>query len=329
MDPLGFEKELERRRIFPLYFLGGEETYLVEEARKRIESVCLEPGTRDFNYDLFEGGESQPEKILDAAKTLPMMAPWRVVVVKDAHLFTADQVKPLISYFENPSPRTCLILTGRVAGPWKGYLKVLERKGRVVSFSHPRGGLLTRYMARRATELGKEISPEAAVMIQQLAGNDLGEIYQELDKAAFYAGEGRRIEADHVEAVISPLGTHTVFDLTRAVGMRNCEEALTILKEMLESGEPHLKILGMIVRQFRLIWKAREMRSLGMRDREIGRAVGVPDFSLRKFLAQLNSFTPGELEECYGRLFESHVAFKTRSTSKQTILEGLVISLCC
>lgn len=176
--------------------------------------------------------------------------------------------------------------------------------------------------------MGKEILSEAADLIGEQVGNHLGQIHQELEKLAAYVGDRKRIGVEDVEAVISRVRIHTVFDLTRAMGMKNGPEALRILNQMLESGESHLRILTMMVRQFRLLWIAKEMRSRGIREREIGKAVGIPDFFLQGFLAQLNSFSDRELIEGYRRLFETDVALKSRSTSKRILLENLIISLC-
>jgi DNA polymerase-3 subunit delta len=328
MNPLELERELDRGKILPLYLLYGEETYLMDKAQKRIQSLCLVPKLKDFNYDLFLGGEVLPNRIIDAAETLPMMAPWRVVVVKDAHLFSREQIKALLPYCETPAACTCLILLAQTVGPWKGYLKILEKKGRIVSFVHPSQSLLTRYIVRGAKQMGKKIHLEAAEVMAEMVGNRLGEVYQELDKIVLYVGERKEIGVDDVEAVVCPFRTHTVFDLTGAVGMKRCSDALRILNQMLESGESHLKILTMMVRQFRLIWMAKDMRSLGMKDRDIGRAVGIPGVFLQDFLDQLDNFTPKELAEGYRRLSETDVALKTRSTSRGILLENLIISLC-
>jgi len=328
MNAFELEKELDRGKILPLYLLYGEEAYLMDETQKRIQSLCLAPKIRDFNFDLFLGGETSPDRIIDTAKTLPMMAPWRVVLVKHAHLFTLQQVKIFIPYCEKPSSSTCLILLMENLGPWKRHLNVLEKQGRVVSFAHPKGSHLTRYIVRGAKRMGKEISSEAAEVMGEFVGNHLGELHQELDKVASYVGERKKIGVDDVDAVVTPVKSQTVFDLTRAMGMKNRPEALRILYQMLERGEPHLKILTMMVRQFRLIWMATEMRSHGMRDRDIGRAVGIPGFFLQGFLAQLQNFTPEELAQGYRRLLETDAALKSRSTSKRILLENLIISLC-
>lgn len=328
MNALELEKELDRGKILPVYFLYGEETYLMDEAQQRIQSLCLTGKTKDFNYDLFLGGEAEPDRILDAAKTLPMMAPWRVVVVKDAHLLTPQKVKAFVLYCEKPSSSTCLILRGEKLGPWKGCLQVLEKQGRVVLFAHPSGNLLTRYIVRGANRMGKAISLEAAEVMQEMVGNHLSEIHQELGKVASYVGERREIEVDDIEAVVSRVKVHTVFDLTKAMGMKDSTEALRILNQMLEAGEPPLRVLTMIIRQFRLIWMAKEMRSLGMRDMDIGRTLGIPGFFLQGLLSQLKNFKPTELAEGYRRLSETDIALKSRSTSKKILLERLIISLC-
>jgi DNA polymerase-3 subunit delta len=328
VNPSELERELDRDTIHPLYFLHGEEVCLMEEAQKRIESLCLVPKTRDFNYDLFFGGETTADRIVDAAKTHPVMAPRRLVIVKDAHLLTSQQVKALTPYCERSSTSTCLVLMGDTLGPWKGCLPMLEKQGRVVLFAHPKGTTLNRYIAGRVARMGKAISPEAVDAVRQAVGNHLGEIYQELDKIVSYVGDRKEIGPGDVEAVISPVRTRSIFDLTRAMGMKDCSEALGALNQMLESGEPYLRILTMIVRQFRLIWLAKEMQSDGISEKEIGRALGVPGFLLQGLLAQSKNFTIKELADGYRRLSETDVALKSRSTSKRLVLESLVVSLC-
>jgi len=328
MNASDLDNELDQGKIFPVYLLYGEESYLIGETRKRIESICLDPGTKDFNYDLFTGGETAPDRIMDAAKTHPVMASWRVVVVKDAHIWNEQQVKTFAPYWEDPLTSTCLIFLGQKLGPWKRWVSVLEEKGRVVSFTHPRGKALTRYIMRGARDMGKEISVQAAELVREQVGNHLGEIHQELDKIASYVGNRNRIRVEDVEAVISPVRSRTVFDLTRAMGMKNCPEALKILNQMMEGGENHLKILTMMVRQFRLIWMAKDMQSQGMPSKDIGKALGVPEFVLRPLLSHMENFTTSELAEGYRRFSEADGALKSRSIPKGIVLENLIISLC-
>jgi DNA polymerase-3 subunit delta len=65
-----------------VFFLFGEEEYLKEEATAAITAAHLDPSTRDFNYDQLRGADVEPETLASIANTPPMMAEWRVVVVR-------------------------------------------------------------------------------------------------------------------------------------------------------------------------------------------------------------------------------------------------------
>src|SRR5690625_6256563 len=65
-----------------IYYLFGEENFLKEYIQKEIEKLIPEE-QKDFNFDLFYGNESESERIIEVARSFPMMAERRVVIVKD------------------------------------------------------------------------------------------------------------------------------------------------------------------------------------------------------------------------------------------------------
>src|SRR4051812_16112892 len=76
----------------PLYFLHGKERYLVDRAVDLLRARVLDPRTKDFNYELFYGKEAGASRIAQAARTLPMMAKRRLILVRDADQMKADEV---------------------------------------------------------------------------------------------------------------------------------------------------------------------------------------------------------------------------------------------
>ena len=92
----------------PLIFLHGKERFLVSRAVDLVREAVLDPATRAFNYDAFEGKEATGPRVLSAARTLPMMARRRLVLVRDADELSADQMNALSGYVSDPSPETCL-----------------------------------------------------------------------------------------------------------------------------------------------------------------------------------------------------------------------------
>lgn len=79
VDSQKFYKDLETGSFQPLYFLFGEEPYLVEQALQRIRWSCLSEGADDFNLNQFYASDCDITQVIDAVETLPMMAACRAL----------------------------------------------------------------------------------------------------------------------------------------------------------------------------------------------------------------------------------------------------------
>ncbi len=131
-----------------------------------------------------------------------------------------------------------------------------------------------------------------------------------------------------VEELVSEVKTRTIFELTDAIGTRNSLEALGILRRMLQAGEAHLKILNMIARQFRLIWKAQDLVSKGVEKEELARRLKLHHFHLESILQQTTAFSEDDLREGFHQLLQADLAMKTTTVPKELLLEKMVVNLC-
>ena len=75
--------ELDGGGIRPAYLLAGEEPLLRDDALHALEAAVLEGGADDFNLDRFSGADVTPARLVDSVRTLPVMAPRRLVVLRD------------------------------------------------------------------------------------------------------------------------------------------------------------------------------------------------------------------------------------------------------
>ena len=82
--PQTFSREIQANKVFPVYLLCGEESFLIEGTLKQILDHLLTPETRDFNLTFLEGADITVREILSQVDLYPVMSKWRVVVVRDA-----------------------------------------------------------------------------------------------------------------------------------------------------------------------------------------------------------------------------------------------------
>jgi len=319
--------ELERGKFSNLYLFYGEEDYLKDEAVRKITEALL-PNNRDFNYDILYGSSTTAEEIIGIAQTLPLFSSWRLIIVKEVDLLPESEGALLISYINNPSPSTCLIFVGDKADMRKRFFSALNRKATVIQFYPLSEGQIVSWIRFRARDLGLKISDEAVELLMEGVGGVLGSLDNELKKLSLYnAGKGIIEEGDVLE-VVGDLRIPTIFNLTEAVGERDTERAIKVLRKILDEGEEPPKVLAMITRQIRLLLRALKLREAGFSQDEIRKRIGMAPRFFGDFIGQLQKHTPEDLINGLKRLQKADLELKTSGKGRGRILESLVLDLC-
>ena len=85
LSPQQLRANVAAGRVGPLYLIEGTDEVLKSELAG-LFADAIEPELRAFNVERLYGTDTslEPRSIADAVKTLPMMAPRRVVVVLQA-----------------------------------------------------------------------------------------------------------------------------------------------------------------------------------------------------------------------------------------------------
>jgi len=328
VDFFALDKGLKKGEIPLVLYLFGDEPYLIEKAIEGLRTRLIPAHLQEFNREVYSAGEGPASRIVDAGRTIPVLNPWRFILVKEADRFSPDDVDQLLAYIEKPSPSTCLVLWGDTSGPWKQCFPRIREVGAVIQIKSLYAGRLISWIKREAQEFGKGMTREAAEYLKDMVGNRLRDLHNEIEKVVAHVGEKPAIELGDVEEVVSEVKTRTIFELTDAIGMRNSLEALRILRRMLQAGEAHLKILGMIARQFRLIWKAKHLVSKGDTKEEVGKRLKLHHLHLESILEQTAYFSEDDLQEGFRRFLQTDLAMKTTTLSKELLLEKMVVDLC-
>ena len=89
--PPNILREIQANKVSPVYLLCGEESFLIEGTLKQMLDHLLTPDTRDFNLTFLEDTDITIKEIITQAELYPVISDWRVVVVRDAPFFKAQQ----------------------------------------------------------------------------------------------------------------------------------------------------------------------------------------------------------------------------------------------
>lgn len=330
VTPQSFEQQIADGRLEPVYVLvGPDDTLKASLVTRLIESIDAD--LRPFNVDKFFPPEHREEArkqfwaALQLARTLPMVAPRRVIVVAQAEKLVAifksgddeppepagetagrrgrrpaqkaageAELEALEAYLSQPAPHAVVVFVAteslnRNLKP----VKLLEKLAAFVECDPLAGsrGAIEWIMAEAAGE-GVRVEPAAASLLAKLAGGDITRLRTEFERAVLFAsGEGIISEAAVREVASAPT-TQDPWALTNAIGQGAAGAALHELAMKLDAGEYPPMILG----------------------------------QLRWYVA--TRMSPRRVPAAVNALFRTDLALKSSGGDPRVLLERLVVELC-
>ncbi len=330
LSPDNILKQLETEQLSLFYLFYGESEFLLERVLTRIRETFIPEGARDFNQQIFYGDDVSfnPGDVLDTSRSFPFMAPNRLIIVRRTESLSAATLESFLSYFDEPMETTCLIFVSSKPDFRKKFYKKIKQSGRAVEFKTLYDNQIVPWIMRMAKEIGLNIEPRACTYLQQVVGNRMRDLYSELEKIYIcYGKENVGLEETKKLAIYSR--SHTLFELVDHISLKQSAGAMSVLKRYLEEEGPYaaLGILGMIVRQFKLLWQSKSIIKKGGRAAELSKELRLHIFPARKLEQHAKGWSINELERAFDVLYQADGLLKTGSAGP-LVLENVVLSLC-
>jgi DNA polymerase III subunit delta len=311
-SPAAVRKQIAGGAPDAIYLLTGDDE--LEKSALAVEfGDLVEEGLRAFNVDRIHAGEwttgdklaDGVESIVAAARTLPMMAPRRVVTVLQAETMltpkreseaAARALEMLEALIDAPDAQTTLVLVASALDRRSRMYKLLQKRGTIVEC-----GVLEdqadaeRWVRTRIAAGGAAMDAPAARLLVERAGLDLKRLRAEVDRLLLYTLGQKRITVDDARAVSGPAALLDDWAMTNAIEAGQAGEALRQLALMLDGGAPPEKILG------QLGWLVR---------------------------AKFPQLAPAAVRTAIAAVFRTDQDLKRSAGEPRILLERLVVELC-
>jgi DNA polymerase-3 subunit delta len=294
-------KQLAAGETDPLYMLVGADD-LEKSAVASEFFEMVEEDLRPFNVERVYGGETKVDEVIDAARTLPMMAPRRVVVIAEAEKLlmpkreskASEAEQERLEAFIKDPPRHATVVF--VCGQ-------LDRRRRVVQLlrnvAHEVDcGTIEsqadaqRWVKARAARERVTLEPAAVNELVARAGLDVARLRAGFDRLTLYALGQSIITVDDVrQSVVVGPEAQADWGIANAIQRNDVREALRELGLAFDSGDVAVKILGQI-----------------------------------RIAAE--KLSGARLRPAMDALFRTDIALKSSGGDARTLLERLVVEMC-
>jgi DNA polymerase III subunit delta len=323
-DPLAPVREGEPG---PLYLLYGKERFLVDRGVELLRQRVLDPRTKDFNAELFHGKDGDPARIVQAARTLPMMAKRRFVLVRDIDEMKADAMSQLVPYVQAAAKETCLVLTAEKVDQRLKLFTAWKKHGVMVKLDPLYERQLPAFVREEARARNVKLEAGAAELLSDEIGADLGQLADALERLGIFVGD-RPVSVRDVEEVVATTRQRTIFELADACGSGDRSRALTILGAIIGARESGVRVVAMLARHVRQLWSAHDLMQKGRPNKfDLAQALGIPPFFVEGIMNQARRLDPPRLSRMHDALFRADKMLKSSRLEDARLLEKLVLDM--
>lgn len=271
-------KQIKAGDTGPLYLLEGDDLQSRHDVAMEFTAL-VDEGLQAFNVQAFYANEATSAgardqligDVLAAARTLPMMAPRRVLLVHEAEKLLSPRkgkddedapveppagrrrksltpVEALEEYLQAPEPLTTLVFSAGSLDGNRRLVKLARRQAAVVDCGTlDDNAAAAQWVKARLDEDAVTIEPRALKLLIDSTGRNLERLRAALDKLVLFASGEPAITMRHVQELVVPQSEPGAdFALGRAIWIGDPRAALREIDAQLDNGAQLLQILGQL-----------------------------------------------------------------------------------
>ncbi|MFN7966073.1 MAG: DNA polymerase III subunit delta [Acidobacteriota bacterium] len=331
--PTGTLAELIRAiaqgRMPPIVVFSGPD----ESAKKRGLQRLLDAIPETAVPGCVERFQDSPlARVLDSARTMPLLGDRRVVIVRGAIGLGADgdsaSRELLNDYMEHAPAHSVLVILAEKLDGRLSVVKKLEQRGFVIPCELPTEREMSTWLGARGKEFGVDLTSAACQVLADALGADTGMADGELRKLALLTSTtGGAVDAAQVEQSLGPSRAVGAFALEDALLAGDLRRALDALQRHLADNDPGvpLALLGRLSGIVRRLALAFAVTSRGGGENEVRAALGAHPFVAGKYARAAGKLGP-QAERALAACVAADLALKSGRDARAALV-AVVMSL--
>lgn len=331
-------QNIKQGKIAPVYFIQGQENYLIDRLEDTLVQDYLAGEKNDFNYISFDMEAVPIQDAIMEANTLSFFNEKRLIMVRQPYFLTATnkrteidhQTDTLLDYAMAPASDVVLVVVANYEklDKRKKVVKKLQDHAQVVDATEMQEGQVKNYIQALIKDAHKEIAPQALAEFLKRTNYQLTQSVNELEKLLLFTGDNNTITKANVEKVVSPTLDDEVFHLTDYVITRKTEAALTLYRNLIAQKKQPIAMLALLESNFRLYTQIAQLQRLGYDQGSIAKSLKVHPYRVKITSRQMQAYPPARLMQGYMRLVELDDAIKTGKIDENLGMEWFILDFC-
>ena len=340
MQALQTIKKISAENLPPILVLSGDDIgqfeWMKEQLLKKIGY-----DSSDLNYSYFDMKETAYAEVELDLVSLPFFADEKIVILdhfvdvttaKKRYL-TDDELQSFEGYLSAPLETTRLIVIaeGKLDSK-RRIVKLLKRDAQLLEATELKEQELRAHFAEEIKSLGLAIDSQAFDQLLIKSGFDFSEIQKNLEFLKTYKGASSITITDIEEAILKTLQDN-LFDLIQMILKKQIDSARSLVKDLRLQGEDEIKLLAILLSQFRIYTQVKLLKQEGRTESQIvsdlseltGRKVN--PYQVKFALRDSRGISLSYLEQAICLLIDTDFQMKSGTYEKDYLFDLAVLKL--
>ena len=279
----------------PVFALFGEDRFLCHQALEALKATFA-PNLPDINIETVAGENLDVGALENALKICPLGDAFRVIVLED--LKPKKNGKLDLTFIENYAKSTDFVGILVIYNPGESVAPKIDG-AILVNCSRLEVVDLIPLILERAKNGGATINKAVATKLCDYCGNDLTNIYSEIDKLCAYA-YGAEITADMLDELVSKTADYQIFEITSKIASGDKNGAMMVATSLIKTEKSLYSIIGMLYNTYRraLFLSINKEKT----DAELAGIFGIKEYAVKKLREQTKMFGARKLKQIVDNL---------------------------
>lgn len=314
-----------------IYLIYGNENYLI---KKKLDEIITKNNIEKDNIIRYNLDEVNVSEAIIEASTVSMFQTSKLIICEECKFLTGENKKEinhnidmLLEYINHPFSDVYLvfIVEKEKLDDRKKIVKELKKLSKVVECKKIENYNLNSYLENYIKDKGYIITSKNINLIISIAGLDLANLINEIDKLLIYKDTDKNISEDDIKNLICVNIEDNIFALTNAIMNNQKEKIIKIYKDLISMGEDEIKLIATLANQFRLLLQVKLMKNNGYSDNEMISTLKEHPYRIK--LAKNSLFDEDKLKDKILKLSELDYKIKSGNIDKNLGLELFLLDI--
>lgn len=285
--------------IKPAYLIAGTDEAKIARTRARLRERAEREGGPGA-LELFEAGDGRrspdAEALLTSLAAISLIASRRYLLADGIEGWGKADTARVAEALADLPPETTVALIARGKPPAALKKAVEAAGGELLLFDAPKERELPKHLVEQARELGFQLAPEAARMLVERLGPRQVRLRNELERLALWSGQGGRVGAAELDAMIADTSEEAIWSLADAVVEGDEAEVLSVAERLVAQGEALPRIIYSLAPRLRQALQASRQLEEGRPPSEVAKDLSMHPYAAKMLVSKVKGRSPADLD---------------------------------